>query len=94
MTGQRVTIGGDGPPLAGDLLTPHAGPPLAGVVICHPHPAYGGTRQSHVVQAIAGCAWIWNSSTPRGILMAPGWWPAANSAGSRTSSTGIWPRRA
>ncbi len=53
MTRERVTIGGDGPPLAGDLLQPGAGPPLAGVVICHPHPAYGGTRQSHVVQAIA-----------------------------------------
>lgn len=53
MTGERVTIGGDGPPLAGDLMQPDAGPALAGVVVCHPHPAYGGTRQSHVVQAIA-----------------------------------------
>lgn len=53
MTSERVTIGGDGPPLAGDLLKPDAGPALAGVVVCHPHPAYGGTRQSHVVQAIA-----------------------------------------
>ncbi len=54
MVAERVTIAGDGPPLAGDLLRPEAGPAMAGVVVCHPHPAYGGTRQSHVVQAIAG----------------------------------------
>lgn len=53
MVAERVTIAGDGPPLAGDLWRPDAGPAMAGVVVCHPHPAYGGTRHSHVVQAIA-----------------------------------------
>ncbi len=34
-------------------MRPDVGAPLAGVVVCHPHPMYGGTRGSHMVQAIA-----------------------------------------
>ncbi|MSO45125.1 MAG: alpha/beta fold hydrolase [Thermoleophilia bacterium] len=52
MTAERITIGGDGPPLAADLYLPDTGVPLGGVVICHPHPAYRGTRASHVVRAL------------------------------------------
>lgn len=52
MISERVTIGGDGPPLAAEILRPDAGTPLAGVVVCHPHPMYGGTRESHVVRAL------------------------------------------
>jgi alpha/beta superfamily hydrolase len=50
---ERITVGGDGPPLAAEILRPDAGTPLAGVVVCHPHPMYGGTRESHVVRALA-----------------------------------------
>lgn len=53
MITERVTIGDDGPPLAAEIMRPDAGVPLAGVVICHPHPMYGGTRESHMVRAIA-----------------------------------------
>ena len=52
MISERVTIGGDGPPLAAEILRPDAGTPLAGVVVCHPHPMYGGTRESHLVRAL------------------------------------------
>ena len=52
MISERVTIGGDGPALAGEVLRPDAGTPLAGVVVCHPHPMYGGTRESHMVRAL------------------------------------------
>lgn len=31
---------------------PAAGPPRAGVVLCHPHPQYGGTMRSLVVSAL------------------------------------------
>jgi len=47
-----LTIGGDGPALAADITRPELGAPVAGVVVCHPHPAYGGTRESHIVQAL------------------------------------------
>lgn len=53
MITERITIGGDGPSLAAEIMRPDAGTPLAGVVVCHPHPMYGGTRESHVVRAIA-----------------------------------------
>ena len=36
-----------------EMMRPDAGTPLAGVVVCHPHPMYGGTRESHVVRAVA-----------------------------------------
>jgi hypothetical protein len=47
-----LTIGGDGPALAADITRPDLGAPVAGVVVCHPHPAYGGTRESHIVRAL------------------------------------------
>jgi len=40
----------DGPPLQADLAVPDA--VLAGAVICHPHPQYGGTRHDSVVSAL------------------------------------------
>jgi len=49
-----LTIGGDGPALAADITRPDLGAPIAGVVVCHPHPAYGGTRESHIVRALVG----------------------------------------
>ena len=53
MITERITIDGDGPPLAAEIMRPDTGVPLAGVVVCHPHPMYGGTRESHVVRALA-----------------------------------------
>ena len=52
MITERVVIGGDGPALAGEMARPDTGAPVAGVVVCHPHPAYGGTRESHIVRAL------------------------------------------
>lgn len=52
MITERLTIGGDGPALAADITRPDLGTPVAGVVVCHPHPAYGGTRESHIVRAL------------------------------------------
>ena len=40
----------DGHTLAGDLRAPAGA--LAGAVICHPHPAYGGDRHNPVVDAL------------------------------------------
>ena len=53
MITERITIDGDGPSLAAEIMRPDTGVPLAGVVVCHPHPMYGGTRESHVVRALA-----------------------------------------
>jgi len=50
---ERITIDGDGPSLAAEIVRPDTGVPLAGVVVCHPHPMYGGTRESHMVRALA-----------------------------------------
>src|SRR5690606_20303924 len=47
----------------------------------------GTAKASSATQPIAGCAWIWNSSTPRGKLIAPARWPCAYSPGSRTSTS-------
>ena len=52
MITEHLTIGGDGPALAADITRPDLGAPVAGVVVCHPHPAYGGTRESHIVRAL------------------------------------------
>ena len=40
----------DGHELAGDLLAPVD--PIAGVVLCHPHPQLGGSRHDRVVTAL------------------------------------------
>ena len=53
MISERITIGGDGPALAADLMRPDSGAALGGVGVCHPHPMYGGTRESHVVRALS-----------------------------------------
>ena len=54
MITEFLTIGGDGPALAADITRPDLGAPIAGVVVCHPPPAYGGTRESHIVRALVG----------------------------------------
>jgi alpha/beta superfamily hydrolase len=43
----------DGVSLEGQLDSPPAGSPLrAGVVLCHPHPQFGGTMRSLVISAL------------------------------------------
>jgi uncharacterized protein len=44
-------VGGTDPRLEAVLETPDA-LPCAGVVVCHPHPLYGGDMDSHVVHAL------------------------------------------
>ena len=44
---------GDGLRLVGDVARP-AGAPIAGAVVCHPHPQMGGDRTSPVVVAAVG----------------------------------------
>ena len=34
------------------LEEPEEGAPRFAAVVCHPHPAYGGTRESHIVRAL------------------------------------------
>lgn len=43
----------DAPRLEGAVLLPDGPGPFAGVVICHPHPLYGGDMSNYVVQAVA-----------------------------------------
>ncbi len=47
----RVIVTSDGHRLAADLALP-AGEVAAGVVVCHPHPLYGGNRFNPVVDAV------------------------------------------
>ena len=47
---ERITS--DGLKLEAILHLPDQAPPLAGVVVCHPHPQYGGNMDNNVVMAI------------------------------------------
>lgn len=49
-TGPITLTTGDGVTLAGDLALPVD--PTAAVVVCHPHPAFGGDRHNPVVDAL------------------------------------------
>lgn len=48
---ERITIPSDGNALEAELARP-AGTPQIGVVLCHPHPQYGGTMRSIVIGAL------------------------------------------
>lgn len=52
MAEERITIPG-APSLEGVLHLPDEGPGRAGVVVCHPHPLYGGTMRNLIVVGIA-----------------------------------------
>lgn len=47
-----VMIPGDGVTLEGALATPDGGGPFPAVVVCHPHPQYGGDMHNNVVVAM------------------------------------------
>ena len=49
--GARTIVTSDGNALEAELATP-SGEPRAGMVLCHPHPQYGGTMRSIVVSAL------------------------------------------
>lgn len=38
------------------MLTAPAGPPVGGMVVCHPHPLKGGNMDNKVAYTLAGCA--------------------------------------
>jgi alpha/beta superfamily hydrolase len=52
MNETRVTIPCGGLSLEGALSVPGGGGPFAGVVVCHPHPLYGGMMDNNVVNAV------------------------------------------
>ena len=47
-----VTIGGPAGRLEGCLHVPEGGQPVAGVVVCHPHPLMGGDMNNNVVMGV------------------------------------------
>ena len=48
-----LTIDGPTGGLEGSLHMPEEGPPIAGVVICHPHPLMGGDMHNNVVMGVS-----------------------------------------
>lgn len=53
MPRRRIAIDSDGARLEGVLAAPEGEGPFPGVVICHPHPQYGGSMHNNVVAAVA-----------------------------------------
>jgi alpha/beta superfamily hydrolase len=59
--GRRTLTSADGTRLEGDLALPN-GPSRAAMVLCHPHPQYGGTMRSIVIGA------LFSALPPAGIV--------------------------
>ena len=54
--GRAVRIESAGPALEGLLHLPAAAPPFPGIVVCHPHPQFGGEMHNNVVGALVRAA--------------------------------------
>jgi alpha/beta superfamily hydrolase len=54
--GRAVRIESAGPALEALLHLPEGDPPFPGIVICHPHPQYGGEMHNNVVGALVRAA--------------------------------------
>ena len=54
--GRAVRIESAGPSLEGILHLPPGEPPFPGVVICHPHPQFGGEMYNNIVGALVRAA--------------------------------------
>jgi len=52
MTGEHITFSAANLKLEGIFHLPQEEPPFSAVVVCHPHPLYGGSMQNNVVVAI------------------------------------------
>ena len=50
--GRAVRIESAGPALEALLHLPEGEPPFPGIVVCHPHPQYGGEMHNNVVGAL------------------------------------------
>ncbi len=50
--GRAVRIESEGPSLEALLHAPEGDPPFPGIVICHPHPQFGGEMHNNVVGAL------------------------------------------
>jgi alpha/beta superfamily hydrolase len=56
IAGRAVRIESEGPALEALLHLPEGEPPFPGMVICHPHPQYGGEMHNNVVGALVRAA--------------------------------------
>jgi alpha/beta superfamily hydrolase len=54
MQQQRITFPSGSLKLEGILYLPEGNGPFPGVVVCHPHPLYGGSMDNNVVDAVCG----------------------------------------
>lgn len=54
--GRALRIEGQGPSLEALLHLPDGEPPFPGIVICHPHPQFGGEMHNNVVGALIRAA--------------------------------------
>ena len=52
MAKSKVLISGSGPTLEGFLELPDLFPPFPAVLLCHPHPLYGGNMHNNVIVAV------------------------------------------
>ncbi len=57
MKEQRVTFPSGSLTLEGLLAKPDGDRPVRGAVVCHPHPLYGGSMYTNVVDAVLAAMW-------------------------------------
>ncbi len=55
---RQVSFPGDQGPLDGIVALPERSGPVPAILICHPHPQYGGSYDDNVVHAIVEGAYL------------------------------------